>query len=34
MIQEQFINFLLDSKDASILKLNNITSDYFSECIN
>lgn len=31
MIQAQFINYLLDSKDTSIITLNNLTEDYFSD---
>lgn len=30
-IQEQFINYLLQSKDASIIELNNLDEGYFSE---
>lgn len=31
MIQLQFLNYLLTTKDYSIISLNNITEDYFSE---
>lgn len=31
MIQNQFINFILNNKDLSIATLNNITVEYFSE---
>ena len=31
MIQAQFINYLLDSKDATPITLNNLTADYFSD---
>ena len=31
MIQTQFINWLLDTKDTSVLTLNNIGKDYFSD---
>lgn len=31
MIQAQFLNFVLASKDSSIIELNNLTSDFFNE---
>ena len=31
MIQAQVINYLLTSKDASVITLNGLTSDYFSD---
>lgn len=31
MIQLQVLNKILRDKDASIITLNNLTSDYFSE---
>ncbi len=31
MIQTQFINYLLATKDSSIIELNNLNEDYFSE---
>lgn len=31
MIQTQFINYILTNKDSSIIELNNLNSDYFSE---
>lgn len=34
MIQSQVINHILDSRDASIITLNNLTKDYFSDYTN
>lgn len=32
MIQTQFLNYLLDSKDSSLITLNNLSEKYFSDC--
>lgn len=31
MIQQQFISYIINNRDMSLITLNNITSDYFSE---
>ena len=33
MIQAQFLNYVLSSKDSSIIELNNLTSDFFSDYV-
>ena len=33
MIQAQFLNHLLDTKDSSLLLINNITEDFFSDYV-
>ena len=31
MIQEQMINYLISSQDTSVITLNNLTSEFFSD---
>ena len=33
MIQAQILNYLLNSKDSSIITLNGLTTDYFSDYV-